>query len=155
MNLLGFTGTRSTAPAMVLLERYFECAEFLMYADAFDGFVTGGCKGFDAYIGKLMALKFPGKKHVVVVPANRSQVDPWWEKFDHCFITVIEMPEGSTYKKRNQKIVELSGHLFYCADYPEAHGKSTRSGTWQTFRLAKDAGMTPDGIIIHKEEANA
>lgn len=152
MNLLGFTGTRSIDAS---IEPYFESAEYLMYADAFDGFVTGGCKGFDAYIGKLLALKFPDKKHIVVVPANRSQVDPWWEKFDPGFVTLVEMPAGSTYKKRNIKLVELAGHLFYCACYPEEHGSSTRSGTWQTFRLAKKAGMTPDGIIINKEEANA
>jgi len=123
-----------------------------IYLAQFDGFVSGACFGWDAIFGSTMTLTYPDKEHFVIVPADRSRVETWWYAFDFDKVHVIEMPDGTDYKQRNQKIVDMSSALFYCADYPEEHGKSKRSGTWQTVRLARKKGITPAGIIIHNEE---
>ena len=127
-----------------------------LYLSEYDGFVSGGCRGWDAVFGETLALRYPDKQHVVIVPANRSQVDPWWEKFDPGFVVVVYMDEGTSYRQRNEEIVKHSTHLFYCANYPEDHPKSGRGcGTWMTVRIARAAGMTPVGIILNdaKDEA--
>jgi hypothetical protein len=150
MNLLGTTGTRSIdAWTHVMLEEYLRKPEMDLWLSQFDGFVSGGCRGWDAIYGETLALKYRDKKHVVIVPANRSQVDPWWEKFEIGYVQVVYMDDETDYRRRNEEIVRWSSQLFYCADYPEDHGKSRRSGTWMTVRIAKDAGMTPHGIIIN------
>jgi hypothetical protein len=152
MNLLGTTGTRhiaeSDAPKHVA---YLKQPLMHLYLMQFDGFVSGGCIGWDAVFGKTMAQTYPDKQHVVIVPAKRDKVDYWWHKFDPGFVKVIEMPQGSDYRDRNEQIVKYSHHLFYCAQYPEQHGASKRSGTWMTVRIAKDAGRPVDGIVINPE----
>lgn len=120
-----------------------------LYLMEFDGFVSGGCRGWDAVFGETLALAFPDKVHVVVVPANKSQVDPWWTKFDAGLVQVVYMDADTDYRSRNTEIVRRSSQLFYCADYQEDHGKSRRSGTWMTVRIARQAGMQPTGIIIN------
>lgn len=123
----------------------------------FDRFVTGGCKGWDAIAGEWLLLAFPDRHHVVVVPGNLSQVDPWWLKYDVKSIVsigftgsfdVIEMPPGSSYKARSQRLVAEGDELFYCAQFPESHGASNRSGTWQTYRLAKAKEMPIEGEVL-------
>jgi hypothetical protein len=62
------------------------------------------------------------------------------------------MAEGTDYRDRNTEIVRRSNQLFYCADYPENHGKSRRSGTWMTKRIAEQTGIPVNGIILNNEE---
>src|SRR5262249_19060923 len=76
--------------------------------------------------------------HIVVVPADRSRVDPWWEGCPE--VTVIEMPEGTTYRDRNAALVARSAAVFGLPAYPEDDPRSRRSGTWQTIRMARRAG---------------
>lgn len=152
MTSLGFTGTRASAPHEEKLRSYWEQVDATLFLRAFDTYVTGGCRGWDAFIGRYLAMRFPLKTHLVVVPANRSQVDPWWFEFDLGTILVYYMDEGTDYKDRNKEIVRRSDHLFYCADYPEDHGKSARSGTWQTVRLGRGADIPVDGIVLNSEE---
>lgn len=149
MNLLGFTGTRQTGD-LAPLRDYFGGGAMHIYLSRFDGFVTGGCIGFDAFIGEFLALRYPDKMHVVIVPANRSRVDTWWERFDLGKIIVIEMPEDSDYRDRNAEICIKSSEIFYCAEYPENHPNSKRSGTWMTVRIANKAGMTVYGIVLNR-----
>jgi hypothetical protein len=89
-------------------------------------YVTGGCRGGDAFLGHWLAITQRGAEHFVVLPENRSQVDPWWESGAHAFrvrslplnewkpwpalsadalltaeifkpkVTVLEMPRGRT-----------------------------------------------------------
>lgn len=154
MSALGFTGTRATEPHEEKLRAYLERTGTILFLREFDTYVTGGCRGWDAFVGRYLALTYPTKTHIVVVPANRSQVDPWWLEFDLGTILVLYMDEGTDYKDRNKEIVRRSEYVFYCADYPEAHGKSRRSGTWQTKRLAEAALVPTSGIILNNEEAS-
>jgi len=147
MKVLGFTGTRNVVKGESWRMLHVRHEYFV----DFDRFVTGACRGWDAYAGEWLLRMFPSKQHEVVVPFNRSQVNYWWEQdeikaliesarheYPETFrFMVYEMHKDSSYKDRNQEIVDTSTDLFYCADYPEQHGQSTRSGTWQTVRIAR------------------
>ncbi len=151
-NFLGFTGTRATEERIPDLLRYVAKPDMRIYLDSFDGYVTGGCRGWDAFIGAHLVLAFPEKTHLVVVPANRSQVDPWWETFDLDRVLVVYMEDGTDYRDRNTEIVRRSNAVFYCADYPEQHPKSKRSGTWMTKRIAEGLDVPVTGIILNTSE---
>lgn len=148
---VGFTGTRSVPP-----ERVTEVHEFLGGAVPTEAveFTTGACVGFDAIAARWLLAEHPGALHRLAVPANRKQVDT---DLFHDFLTasisgwtVIECcPAGTDYRYRNQRIVLLSDRLIAVADYPEKHGKSTRSGTWQTVRLARAAGVLVTELILN------
>lgn len=49
-------------------------------------YITGGARGGDKFLGRWLYANRPGAEHMVIVPANRSQVDPWWEpgRVVHC-----------------------------------------------------------------------
>jgi len=104
--------------------------------------VTGACIGVDAEVAYLAY----GTYHVhTVVPADRSRVDPQWR--DYCD-TFEEMPVGTTYRDRNQRIVDLSTRLIGIAQAPEDDIHSRRSGTWQTIRMARRAGKAVDVRLL-------
>lgn len=145
MRVVGFTGTRNCEWDDL---KPFHKAEVLKQLEEFDEFVTGACVGFDAVMGRFLAICFPGKKHTIIVPANHSQISLWWNDLPQENITVVYMPEGSTYKDRNQAIVGRSDALVFCAEYPEGHPKSRRSGTWQTIRMARKARIPVTGITL-------
>jgi len=107
--------------------------------------VTGGCIGVDAYVARL-ATGYGLHVHTIP-PADRSRVDPDWEQ--HC-LTCFPMPEGTTYKDRNQAIVDRADRLYGFPRYSEAHPKSKRSGTWQTIRMAIKKDI-PTEIFIPSE----
>jgi hypothetical protein len=95
--------------------------------------ITGACIGVDSYAAQI------GCSHMIdvhtIVPDDTSRVDANWEVY--CTSHEI-MPKGSTYKDRNQKIVSLSEELIAFPRYPELlDGETTRSGTWQTVRMAR------------------
>lgn len=148
MITLGTTGTRHIAN-----EDKPRFVQYLLDNDAyfsmFDMYVSGACIGWDAVFGRTMAETYSDQEHVVIVPADQSRVDAWWEDID-VPVTVINMPEKTSYRDRNLEIVKFSNVLFYCADYPEANPRSLRSGTWMTVRLARNAGLEVNGIIIHE-----
>jgi hypothetical protein len=102
-------------------------------------YVTGACTGGDAFLGRWLLATHPGAEHVVVVPANRSQVDPWWLECPGAPVTLIEMPPGTTYRDRNVELVRRGGRLLGFPAWPEDDPRSARSGTWQAIRLARRA----------------
>lgn len=104
-------------------------------------YVTGGARGGDAFIGRWLYENRPFSEHVVIVPANRSQVDPWWEDSAGMRVTLILMPDGTTYDDRNARLVGESGRLCGFPAYLEDDPRSLRSGTWQTLRMARLARM--------------
>jgi hypothetical protein len=104
-----------------------------------DRYVTGGCVGGDAFIGRWLYVNRPGAEHVVIVPANRSRVEEWWRGLD---VTVTEMPPGTTYADRNARLVAEAegGAVFAFPLYPEHDPRSRRSGSWQAVRMARHVG---------------
>lgn len=105
-----------------------------------DRYLTGACMGGDAFIGRWLRLHRPDAEHVVIVPADRSRVDPWWEQDGCPPVTVTEMPPGTTYADRNARLVTEANAVFAFPAYPENDPRSLRSGTWQTARMARKAG---------------
>jgi hypothetical protein len=103
-------------------------------------YVTGACTGGDAFIGRWLYCHYPDAEHVVIVPANRSRVDPWWLEAKGRSVTVIEMPPGTTYADRNAQLAAEANAVFAFPAYPEADRRSRRSGTWQTVRMSRGVG---------------
>jgi hypothetical protein len=107
-----------------------------------DRYVTGACRGGDAWTGAWLAYHRETAEHVIIVPANRSQVDPWWTAVPSGLrrVSIVEMPPGTSYKDRNQRLVDLADWVFGFPAFPEEDPRSARSGTWQAIRMARDAG---------------
>jgi hypothetical protein len=105
-------------------------------------YVTGGCIGGDAFIGLWLHDHRPEARHVVIVPADRSRVDPWWLGLgtDRGNVEIIEMPPGTSYADRNYQVVQRGTMMFGFPAYPEHDPLSVRSGTWQTLRMSRRAG---------------
>lgn len=135
---LGFTGTREiTTAEEESIARILRTPSLDL--DHYQAFVTGACIGVDAYVGGLMARWFPTAEHIVVVPADRSRVDPSYLSWaSH----IINMPTNTTYKDRNQRIVELINKLVGFPRYTEQDPRSIRSGSWQTVRISRTQGVT-------------
>lgn len=133
MGVIGFSGARlvSATARQRVLGTLVE-----LYAEEF---VTGAAPGIDALIGADLATRYPDARHTVIVPANRSQIDPWWLRLDRQpkWLEIVLMGEGSSYRARNERIVTRSTELRAYPAYPEHDERSRRSGTWQTIRLAR------------------
>lgn len=130
---IGFTGTR--APNNALLDKLVG----LLASISPDNYevITGACLGIDALVARQAFAR--GFSVHTIVPCNRSQVDPYWNQL--CTTHEL-MPEDSSYKERNQRIVDQSDLLVAFAAYPEKYPKSGRGcNTWQTVRLARKAGL--------------
>jgi hypothetical protein len=141
--LLGFTGSRDRMDEQ---EQYF-WLDFLQGLEGWKGFVTGGCVGFDDFVGRTLVEIFPTHIHRVYVPADRSRVAAWWRDPKLApFVEIREMASGTTYKDRNQALVDDVAALVANPKYTEDDPMSGRSGTWQTIRMARRA-MKP--VIYH------
>lgn len=157
---VGFTGTRKVPDK---LTEQVKCWVWTVSYQA-DEFTTGACVGFDSIAAWYLSIMRPQATHRLVVPADRSQVDmdlvraftqhmihPSSE-FPGAYVVEF-MPEGTTYKQRNQRIVEHADSFAACVGYPKDDGHSRRSGSWQTVRLAREAGMEPNILTLSELEA--
>lgn len=102
-----------------------------------DRYVTGGCTGGDAFIGRWLYQNRPEAEHVVIVPADRSRIAAWWRHVDGPPVTIIEMPPGTTYADRNARLVaEAEGGAGpgKVRGWQGTSGTS-RSGTWSARRI--------------------
>lgn len=132
---VSFTASRDLDPAG---ERVIACILARWIPPALR-YVTGACEGGDAFTGRWLLDHRPAAGHVVIVPANRSRVDDWWAGDPR--VTVIEMPPGTAYRDRNAHIVAGTDVLVGFPAHPEDDPRSRRSGTWQTIRMARRAGI--------------
>ncbi len=149
MRIIGFSGARSI-PAGVRRQ----IMHTLHSLDA-DEYVTGAAVGIDAYVGSNLTRLYPTARHRVIIPANHSQIDPWWTTCTLPPGFEIEfMPERSSYRNRNQRIVERATELRAYPSHAERDPRSRRSGTWQTVRLARAAGLTVEVVILDQFEAS-
>lgn len=136
MRVLGFTGLRALTPDLAAP------IELILAGIIGDVYVTGGAIGLDAFTGQYFAVRYPDALHFVIVPDDLSRVDAWWSVGQHAArIVVRRMQAGSSYADRNQTIVNMVDELHAFPEYPEAHPRSRRSGTWQTVRMARRGGV--------------
>lgn len=129
---VGFTGSRTLPQACYpVVERAVAALP--------DGtlVVTGGCIGVDDYVAYL-AHRYGFKVHGVI-PADRSRVPPGWRDI---YDTYEQMPMGSTYRQRDERLVEISDRLIALPLLPEDAPQSRRSGTWMTVRIARSTGKS-------------
>ena len=137
----GFTSTRTlTHDAEVLLVRE------LQTIPPADAYVTGACRGGDAFIGEWMFWSHPDAEHIVIVPANKKQIERWWEKpavRDAVTmgrkLTIEYMPASTDYRARNTALVKRATRFYGYPAYSEDDRRSQRSGTWMTIRIADRA----------------
>lgn len=102
-------------------------------------FITGACPGVDAYVQRRALEIYPHLEHEVIVPGGFVSGIDWVVPHD-ARVNVIRLPpppptiKGT--KIRNALLVARAQRVMGFADYPERHGKSKYSGTWQTLRMA-------------------
>lgn len=134
---VSFTASRTLSP---LAAEGVVTNVLTVHVPAADRYVTGACVGGDAFIGRWLYDRYPDAEHVVIVPADRSQVDEWWTGVSGRPVTVTEMPPGTTYADRNARLVAEGQAVFAFPAYPENDPRSKRSGTWMTVRMGRRAG---------------
>lgn len=121
----GFTGTQSPGP--MAKQRV---QDHLIALPKNLVLVVGCCIGMDtliAHCARDMGFTVHG-----VVPANRYKVDPWYKVYCN---TYEEMPEGTSYMQRNDRLVELATVGF--TGFPKTAVEELHSGTWATIRRAR------------------
>lgn len=98
--------------------------------------VQGGCIGVDQR-ALLQAADVHGFTVHTVLPSDRSRVCPEWRVWS----TTYE--EGGAYRARNQRVVDRARGGLLAAFPADEEGatNSRRSGTWQTVRMARAAGL--------------
>lgn len=124
-----------------------------------DEFTTGACIGWDALVAHhLLDTRLGNARHRLVVPADRSRVDPTiLARFKaliaggHPEVLIEYMPPGTSYRQRNVRLLSYSDELVAGAEYPEDDGRSRRSGSWMTVRLARDASKHVRGPLVLSE----
>jgi len=132
--MLAFTGSRDRLEQ----SEQWLWLDFLQNLGAWKGFVTGGCVGFDDYVGRTLVEIFPTHEHVVYVPADRSRVAAWWrDPAKAPFVEVREMLPHTTYEDRDRAMVDHAVALIAKPKHPELAPQSLRSGTWLTVRIAR------------------
>jgi len=161
MSVVGFSGARSVADAA----RVMDLVRAVVTRPDVTGVVTGACVGVDGIAGRFAHALRPDARHVVIVPADRSRVDPWWKALVHRDLllsttvptvarfapglTVLYMPDGSSYRDRDRAVVTASRRLVALPAYPETDARSARSGTWLTVRLAREARVPVEVAVLN------
>jgi len=119
----GFTGSQKGANIKDIFDVVCEIL------DDDDVVVTGACVGIDSQVAHLVHELYPQIKQVIIVPANRSKVDISVLKFAD---ELIQMPRDTSYRDRNEKLVEESDKVIAFWT-----GQKAYSGTFMTITIAK------------------
>lgn len=151
---VGFTGTRHLGEfgEEAILGTLVGIAKFCKGHDLELEVVQGGCVGTDTFVAEvamhLTTVDDPPRVTVhTILPEDMSRVPREWRSLCHTYESV-----PGAYRERNKAVVRRVQCLFGIADYPEAHGKSRRSGTWQTIRLGREANIPVMVLIQHEDE---
>jgi len=142
-DILGFTGSshlglQPTQDRLIL--NLYRLAEEVKPSRV----VTGACVGVDTFVYEFFNKFYPDIPQTVVFPADRKAVGLTEDGVRAAGHTVVVMPDGTSYRQRNKKIVELSDKLaaFWTGQ--------TRSGTFMTMNIARKAGkLTLDYVFGH------
>lgn len=141
--MLAFSGSRDR---MDESEQFF-WLDFLQGLGGWKGFITGGCVGFDDFVGRTLVEIFPTHEHIVYVPADRTRVAAWWRDPTLApFVEVREMAPGTTFEDRNTAMVNHAAALVAKPKYGPKDARGRRSGTWMTVGIARKQ-MKP--VIFH------
>lgn len=133
MSTIGFTGSQEFDHAGEGMLHLDQRLRQLVERYKPDTIVTGACIGYDAAIHLWFESCMPEIHRRVIVPANQAKVsipilyDPNAE--------FIRMPQGTSYRARNEQIVENSDCMaaFWT-------GKRAYSGTFMTMNISNRAG---------------
>lgn len=147
---IGFTGARRVTPMQRLYIR-----AVIRHLEA-DTFVSGACKGVDEVAAQAVREFHPNAHNVIVVPVNLGFVTPGFldDMSLNPMVSFVEMPARSSYRDRNQVIVDESNALIGFPLFTEDHPQSVRSGTWQTIRMGRRAyiagghTVSPDARVL-------
>lgn len=104
--------------------------------------VTGAQFGIDTIAFEEAVALWPGETtlHRIVVPGARHNNDvvALARKLSKRHrIDVEQMPEGSTYLHRNDRMIDYARMVYA---YPKSAREVVRSGTWHTIRQARKRG---------------
>jgi predicted Rossmann fold nucleotide-binding protein DprA/Smf involved in DNA uptake len=129
METVGVTGTLHPTPRMVEL-----LTRAIAQLPRGTVVVQGGAIGIDHEAARI--AHGLGLGVWTIYPANKSQVSTTTRiRSTH----VEEMPLGTSYRKRNERVVALSSWLIAVPGEPD-NGMNRGSGTWMTVRIARRAG---------------
>lgn len=132
---IGFTGSRYINPI-----HYPAIDEVLFAYTGADEYTTGGAVGVDTYVLRRLKPLMPKALHRVCLPEHGPDWDnPYLKLADE----VVRVPDtlGHPHRSRNKAIIKHSDVLLAFPLHPENHGKSQRSGTWMTIRMAQRSGV--------------
>lgn len=138
-NIVAFTGSRklNAMQEEIVKSRLRKCSELGMYRA-----ITGACVGVDELIALYLYSYFDVEQWIVV-PADRKLVSERVLNLKGDKINFIFMPKKTTYRNRNEKMVELANVVdaFWT-------GKKAYSGTYMTINIAKRAEKLREVIRI-------
>jgi hypothetical protein len=139
----GFTGTRSFKHEHHAIDVFGRLLQLHNGTE----FWTGACVGLDDYVAQQLVQLYPWARHVVVMPHDRRQVDPAFIEWAvaHPKVEIIWMPEGTTMRDRNTKIVENVDRLEV---FPYRRLAKPYSGTWMTANIADKLGVPTDVLVL-------
>jgi hypothetical protein len=140
MTFHGFTGSREE---LTIAQQAVVSDVLATLNPEEDIVVVGGCVGLDAFVGR--AAKRMGLGVVVIIPGIKVLVDPDWRQYADSYVL---MPDGSSYRARNARLVGMSDVVHGFPRYGERDGRATRSGTWQTIRMARKGGKIGQVAVL-------
>jgi predicted Rossmann-fold nucleotide-binding protein len=137
---VAFTGARVITPAGA--ERVRAVVEALPRATRV---LTGGCVGVDALVA-WAAYHVDLSVHTVL-PALDRYTDSEWARW--CVSHEQLPPSPDPYRARNARLIFLADRLIAFPAWPEGDGRSRRSGTWMTVRLAYRAQKPVELYVLN------